>query len=169
MMIKKNNERRRISTKWKALKPVPNFKNLEEEAHFWDTHDTTEYALEDLDETIEAAGPLKASVEKRRVERLAVLEKVKEYLIGEVGNMVQPGTPILDEKLKVWKVPVLCKTERGIFVVGEIDLDQNFNFLTIPTKQQMLKTLDKMTRHVPILVYADPAELRKKGVRHVTV
>ena len=103
------------------------------------------------------------------MEATKVYEKVKDYLIDEVGNMVQPGTPILDEKLKVWKVPVLCKTERGIFVVGEISLDKNLNFLTIPTKQQMLKTLDKMTRHVPVLVYADPAKLRKKGVRHVAV
>jgi len=103
------------------------------------------------------------------MEATKAYEKVKDYLIDEVGNMVQPGTPILDAKIKAWKVPVLCKTERGIFVVGEIGLDQNLNFLTIPTKPQMLKTLDKMTRHVPVLVYADPAKLRKKGVRHVTV
>ena len=25
------------------LKPIPDFKNLEEEAAFWDTHDSTEY------------------------------------------------------------------------------------------------------------------------------
>jgi len=95
--------------------------------------------------------------------------KVKDYLIDEVGNMVQPGTPILDAKIKAWKVPVLCKTERGIFTVGEIALDQKLDFLAIPTKQQMLRTLEKMTRRVPVLVYADPEELRKKGVRHVAV
>jgi hypothetical protein len=169
MVIKKNNKRRHISTKRKALKLVPSFKNLEEEAHFWDTHDTTEYALVDLDETIEAAGLLKASFEKRRAARLAVLEKVKDYLIDEVGNMVLPGTPILDKKAKAWKVPVLCRTEPGIFVVGEISLDQNLNFVMIPTKQQMLKVLKKTMRRVPVLVYADPSELRKKGVRHVTI
>lgn len=27
----------------KKFKPVPKFKNIEEEARFWDTHDTTEY------------------------------------------------------------------------------------------------------------------------------
>lgn len=27
----------------KKLKPIPKFKNEEEEAKFWDTHDTTEY------------------------------------------------------------------------------------------------------------------------------
>jgi hypothetical protein len=62
--LKENNKRSRPSTKRKTLKPVPNFKSLEEEAHFWDRHDTTEYDLEDLDETIEVAGSLKARIEK---------------------------------------------------------------------------------------------------------
>ncbi len=103
------------------------------------------------------------------MEAQKVYEKVKDYLIDEVGNMVLPGTPILDKKSKAWKVPVLCRTERGIFVVGEISLDQNLNFMMIPTKQQMLKVLKKTMRRVPVLVYADPSELRKKGVRHVTI
>ena len=27
----------------KSLKPIPEFKNLEDEGKFWDTHDSTEY------------------------------------------------------------------------------------------------------------------------------
>jgi hypothetical protein len=27
----------------KKLKPIPKFKNIQEEAKFWDTHDTTDY------------------------------------------------------------------------------------------------------------------------------
>ncbi|NUO79029.1 hypothetical protein HUU05_03055 [candidate division KSB1 bacterium] len=60
--IRKKDNRRPPSKK--ALKPVPVFKSLEEEANFWDTHDTTEYELEDLDEPLEIGGPLKARVEK---------------------------------------------------------------------------------------------------------
>lgn len=63
--LKENNKRKRPSTKQKIFKPVPNFKSLEEEAHFWDVHDTAEYDLENLDETIEVAGPLKTRVEKK--------------------------------------------------------------------------------------------------------
>jgi hypothetical protein len=37
----------------KELKPVPNFKTLQEEADFWDTHDSMEYDLEDTDDMIE--------------------------------------------------------------------------------------------------------------------
>jgi len=102
MMIKKNNKRRRISTKRKALKPVPSFKNLEEEANFWDTHDTTEYALEDLDETIEVAGPLKASVEKRRAERLAALLKLEPKHLRATQRIARRKGTTSEALLKTW-------------------------------------------------------------------
>ena len=73
---KRNGRHHRRSSKGKVLKTVPNFKSIQEEAHFWDTHDTTEYALEDVEETIEVVGPLKARIEKRRAERLATLLKL---------------------------------------------------------------------------------------------
>jgi predicted DNA binding CopG/RHH family protein len=41
---------------------VPSFKTLEEEARFWDTHDSTEYELEDTDETIELPEGQKAEI-----------------------------------------------------------------------------------------------------------
>lgn len=46
--LKKGSRRLGASSRRKALKPIPDFKSLEEEANFWDTHDTTEYAWEDL-------------------------------------------------------------------------------------------------------------------------
>ena len=35
----------------KKIKPIPKFKNEDEERNFWDTHDTTEYF--DMDHPIE--------------------------------------------------------------------------------------------------------------------
>lgn len=96
-------------------------------------------------------------------------EKVKDYLIDEVGNMALPGSPTYDSSACVWRVPVLCKTEKGIFAVGEIQLDRDLNFVHIPSKKQMLKTLEIKMRQVPVLVYGDPAEMRKKGLKPVTV
>lgn len=75
--LKKDSKRPNTSFKQKALKPIPDFKSLKAEANFWDTHDTTEYAWEDLDEPLEVGGPLKTSVEKRRAERLAALLKLE--------------------------------------------------------------------------------------------
>ena len=70
---KKNDARRIAAAKRGSRLPVPPFKNLEEEARFWETHDTTAYELEDLDETIEVSKSFKARLETRRAERLAQL------------------------------------------------------------------------------------------------
>jgi hypothetical protein len=90
------------STKRKTLKPVPNFKSLEEEANFWDTHDTTEYALDDLDETIEVAGPLKARVEKRRAERLAALLKLEPEQLRATRKIAQRKGITSEILIKTW-------------------------------------------------------------------
>lgn len=99
---RKDNKRPYPSSKRKALKPIPDFKSLEEEANFWDTHDTTEYAWEDLDETIEAAGPLKASVEKRRAERLAVLLKLEPRQLRATRRIAQRKGMSSNALIKAW-------------------------------------------------------------------
>jgi len=100
--LKENNKRSRPSTKRKTLKPVPNFKSLEEEAHFWDTHDTTEYAWEDIDETIEVGGPLKARVEKRRAERLAALLKLEPKHLRATQRIARRKGTTSEALLKTW-------------------------------------------------------------------
>ncbi len=98
----RENRHRRSLARRKTLKPVPNFKSLEEEAHFWDTHDTTEYALEDLDETIEVAGPLKARVEKRRAERLAALLKLEPKHLRATQRIARRKGVTSDVLIKTW-------------------------------------------------------------------
>ena len=98
----RENKHGRSSTKRKALKPVPNFKSLEEEAHFWDTHDTTEYDLEDLDETIEVAGPLKDRIEKRRAERLAALLKLEPKYLRAAQRIARRKGATSDALIKTW-------------------------------------------------------------------
>jgi hypothetical protein len=39
-------------------------------------------------------------------------------------------------------MPVLCKTDRGILIVGEFKLDGELNFVSIPTKEEMLAVLN---------------------------
>lgn len=101
MQKTKGNKSRR-SLGRKALKLVPNFKSLEEEAHFWDTHDSTEYDLEDLDETIEVGGPLKARVEKRRAERLATLLKLEPKHLRTTQRLARRKGTTSEALLKAW-------------------------------------------------------------------
>ncbi len=100
--LKKDSKRPYAALRRKALKPIPDFKSLEEEAHFWDTHDTTEYAWEDLDETIEVAGPLKASVEKRRAERLAALLKLEPKYLRATQRIARRKGVTSDALIKIW-------------------------------------------------------------------
>jgi len=73
---------------------------------------------------------LRASARGKDME---IYEKVKKYLYGNIGHLTTAGTPRYDVKENAWKVPVLCKTERGIIVIGEFELDKDGNFLNIPT------------------------------------
>lgn len=97
-----------------------------------------------------------------------VYEKVKDYLCDEIGNMAIPGEPVFDKNTKRWQVPVLCKTERGIFVTGQFLLDENINFIRIPSREQMLKILAAEMQQMPYLVYAESDELEKKGLKVVS-
>ena len=62
---------------------------------------------------------------------MEIYEKVRKYLYDNVGHMTTPGTPRFDSKTEKWKVPVLCKTERGILIVGEFSLDKKVVLLPI--------------------------------------
>ncbi len=99
---KENNNSKRSSTRRKALKPVPNFKSLEEEALFWDTHDTTEYDLEDLNETIELAGPLRARIEKKHAERLAALLKLEPKQLRTTQRIARRKGVASETLIKTW-------------------------------------------------------------------
>ena len=39
--------------------------------------------------------------------------------------------PRFDERTRTWSVPVLCDTERGIFAISKICLDEQLNFLRL--------------------------------------
>jgi hypothetical protein len=97
-----------------------------------------------------------------------VSDKVRQYLWGNVGNMTGPGTPCFDPARGVWRVPVLCDTERGMFPIGEVQLDEGLNFLQLPSKAELEEAARRWLRITPVLVYADPEELRAKGFVPVT-
>lgn len=100
--IKKNSNRANASSKRKVLKPIPDFKSIEEEANFWDTHDTTEYAWEDLNEPLEIGDPLKASVEKRRAERLAAFLQLEPKSLRATQRLARRKGVTSEVLIKAW-------------------------------------------------------------------
>ena len=102
----------------------------------------------------------------RQIEKVS--DKVRQYLWDNIGNMTEPGMPRFDERTRTWSVPVLCDTERGIFAIGEIRLDEQLNFLCLPSKLELEKAAQLFLKAVPVLVYATPEELREKGLVPIT-
>ena len=49
----------------KKFNLVPQFKTLQEEADFWDTHDSMEYELEDTEEMVELSNNQKSQIRER--------------------------------------------------------------------------------------------------------
>jgi len=60
---------------------IPRFKSLEEEAHFWATHDTTEFEEEFKEVQVKVARPLDhilaVRLEARTIDRLAAVARTK--------------------------------------------------------------------------------------------
>ena len=102
----------------------------------------------------------------RKIEKIR--DKVRQYLWDNSENMTETGMPRLYERTGTWSVQVLCVTERGIFAIAEIFLDEQLNFLRLPSKSEFEKTAQKILEAVPVLVYATPEKLREKGFVPVT-
>ena len=83
--------------------------------------------------------------------------------------MVTAGRPVFDLKNHHWRVPVLCKTDRGIFIVGEFKINAELNFVSIPPKEKMLAVLNVQLNRTLTLVTEKPDEVRMKGLTPVTL
>lgn len=100
---------------------------------------------------------------------MEIYEKVREYLYENIGHLTTPGTPRYDLKNEKWKVPVLCKTDRGILVVGEFILGKEGDFLKIPTKNEMQKIIESEISDIPYLFYGNKEQLEKNHISAVRI
>jgi hypothetical protein len=98
-----------------------------------------------------------------------IVKKAQDHLTDNVGELTVPGAPIFDAASWRWRVPVLCKSAKGILPVGEFLFDDAGNLVAVPDKQQMLRVLNMQAVRLPFLVFGDKDELEKKGVQVVSV
>jgi len=100
---------------------------------------------------------------------MEIYEKVRKYLYENIGHLTTPGTPRFDLKNHTWKVPVLCKTEKGILIVGEFHLDKDVNFISIPTKEEMERIVEYELDKIPFLFYGKRDEIKERGIEAVAI
>ena len=92
-----------------------------------------------------------------------VQEVVTDYLVAYIGEKAVAGSPRHDSVRKLWSVPVLCYTQRGIFLGGKIELDEQLEIIYAPSKSEFTRVVEEQLKRLPAIVYADENELAAKG------
>jgi len=86
----------------KKLKPVSQFKNLQEEADFWDTHDSMEYELEDTDEMVELSDDQKVQIRKRWEKRKRAMIRLSTEQLDAVEKIAERKQVDYRELIHEW-------------------------------------------------------------------
>lgn len=73
----------------KQLKPVPSFQTLQEEAEFWDSHDSTEYELEETDEVVKLSEAQKAHIKARWEQRKRATIRLSSQQLEAIERIAQ--------------------------------------------------------------------------------
>lgn len=92
---------------------------------------------------------------------------MRKYLYRHIGHLVTAGRPVFDQQRHCWRVPVLAKTDRGIFPVGEFELDERLNFIVAPTKDELTTKLRRQRERMLTLVLESPEEVVAHGLTPV--
>jgi hypothetical protein len=69
------------------------------------------------------------------------MNRVKDYLLDNVGHMTYPGKPSFDPAANRWLVPICCRTDAGAVVIGDVEVDVDGHILFAPSREQMLARL----------------------------
>jgi len=90
-------------------------------------------------------------------------EATTDFLVAYIGERAVAGTPQYEAERKVWSVPVLCYTKRGIFLGGKIELDERCEIIYAPSKSEFTRVIEEQLKRLPAIVYADEEQLAAKG------
>lgn len=66
------------------------------------------------------------------------IDKVDDYLITYIGNLVSSGTPFFNKKEKMWVVPIV-KVSNEKNVLSEIKLSESGEIVYAPTREKLIE------------------------------
>jgi hypothetical protein len=69
------------------------------------------------------------------------VNRVRDYLLDNIGNMTYPGNVSFVAAKQRWFVPIYCRTERGAVVVGDVEWDDQGHLVFAPSRDEMLTRL----------------------------
>ena len=90
-------------------------------------------------------------------------------LKANIDNFLNAWERFSLKGVRIWKVPVLCKTDRGIIIVGEFHIDKDDDYIDVPTKEEMMKTVELQINKLPFLYYGTRKELNKQKIKPITI
>ncbi len=93
----------------KRLLPVPMFRTAEEEAAFWETHDTTDYALEEVTEPLTLSPTLRAQIVARWKQRKACTFHLTPTQAQKVHQVAQQKGVDAQRLVRQWVQQALRK------------------------------------------------------------
>ncbi len=72
--------------------------------------------------------------------------RVRDYLLDNVGHMTYPGNASFDPAAQHWFVPIFCRSQQGLIVVGDIELDTQGHIVFAPSREELLARLGTRIR-----------------------
>jgi hypothetical protein len=72
------------------------------------------------------------------------VNRVREYLLDNVGHLTYPGNASFDATAQRWFVPIYCRTERGAVVVGDVEVDPQGHIVYAPSREELITRLGTM-------------------------
>lgn len=70
------------------------------------------------------------------------VNRVRDYLLDNVGHMTYPGNASFDSATRRWFVPVFCRTQKGAVAVGDVELDAQGHIVFAPSREEMMIRLE---------------------------
>ncbi len=77
------------------------------------------------------------------INRKEAVERVEDYLLTYIGNLVGAGTPYFDSKKNVWIIPIFHMSNVATFPLDEIHMDVNGNLVHVPTREKLIEIAEK--------------------------
>ena len=77
------------------------------------------------------------------------MNRVRDYLLDNVGHLTHPGKASFDPTTQHWFVPICCRTEGGSVTVGDVELDRDGHIIFAPTREEMVARLRAAAATVP--------------------